>query len=122
MKPELILHRIRSEYREMPGLRLTPSQVRRLWNLDATTCATALARLLEEHFLSRTHDGSYVLFPGTRVCGRRSRRRRGAPAPNRVPAIGVAVGEPSPLDTVCAAAHGGHHDHAHRRCTRDDHG
>ena len=71
MTPELILHRIRTEYREMPGLCLTPPQVRRLWQLDATTCETALARLLDEHFLSRTRDGSYVLFPGTRVCGRR---------------------------------------------------
>ena len=102
MTPELILHRIRTEYREMPGLRLTKPQVRRLWQLDATTCDTTLARLLDEHFLTRTRDGSYVLFPGTRVCETLRRRRHHAAVRNGLRSIDVAVGELNPVGTVCA--------------------
>src|SRR5688572_20900769 len=34
-----MLHRIFSEYLEMPGLRLTRRQAQRLWGLDEETCA-----------------------------------------------------------------------------------
>jgi hypothetical protein len=34
--------RIRGEYREMPGLRLTFAQACRLWQVDASTCETLL--------------------------------------------------------------------------------
>ena len=37
---EDILRRIRGEYLEMPGLRLTSVQAQRLWGLDARTCAS----------------------------------------------------------------------------------
>ena len=66
MTHEPLLRRIRAEYREMPGLRLTTAQACRLWQLDAHTCETVLARLLDEHFLHCTRDGSYVAFPETR--------------------------------------------------------
>jgi hypothetical protein len=36
--PESLVARIRGEYREMPGLRLTFAQACRLWQLDAPTC------------------------------------------------------------------------------------
>ena len=39
-----LLQRIREEYREMPSLRLTPSQATRLFGLEASVCA----KLLEE--------------------------------------------------------------------------
>ena len=54
------LARIRAEYREMPGLRLTESQMRRLWSLDAATAARVLRTLLGERFLVRTAEGKYV--------------------------------------------------------------
>jgi hypothetical protein len=66
MTHEPLLRRIRAEYREMPGLRLTTAQACRLWQLDAKTCETVLARLLDEHFLHCTRDGAYVAFPETR--------------------------------------------------------
>ena len=55
-----LLTRIRMEYVEMPGLRLTSRQASRLWNLDQAACEAILATLVEELFLSRTRDGSYL--------------------------------------------------------------
>jgi hypothetical protein len=55
-----LLDRIRSEYREMPGMKLTEAQARRLWGLDGPTCRLALRTLLNERFLKRTPSGRYV--------------------------------------------------------------
>jgi hypothetical protein len=65
------IDRIQSEYREMPGLRLTFDQMRRLWMLDRRTCRTLLKRLLDARFLKPTPDGQYV-----RCDFRRSTRRQ----------------------------------------------
>jgi hypothetical protein len=54
------VRRIFSEYLEMPGLRLTSAQARRLWGLDADACANALRVLVESGFLRRTDAGQYV--------------------------------------------------------------
>jgi hypothetical protein len=54
------LCRIRGEYLEMPGLRLTTAQAQRLWNLDRGTCEHLLGTLVETRFLQRTRDGSFV--------------------------------------------------------------
>jgi hypothetical protein len=56
---EQILRRIRGEYLEMPGLRLTFPQAQRLWGLDATTCASLLMSLVEQDFLCYGSDGTY---------------------------------------------------------------
>jgi hypothetical protein len=55
-----LLDRVRAEYREMPGLRLTLAQASRLWGLDRTTCAGLLDVLVRSGFLSRTTDGCYL--------------------------------------------------------------
>jgi len=55
------LCRIRGEYLEMPGLRLTTAQAQRLWNLDRRTCELLLGTLVESRFLQKTRDGSFVL-------------------------------------------------------------
>jgi hypothetical protein len=55
-----LLRRIRGEYLEMPGLRLTEAQARRLWALDTARCADVLAALTESKFLHRRPDGTYV--------------------------------------------------------------
>ncbi len=55
------LRRIRGEFLEMPGLRLTPAQAQRLWALDRSTCEALLARLVDAHFLMRTRDGCFAL-------------------------------------------------------------
>lgn len=51
---------IRAEYHEMPDLHLTKSQMRRLWNLDATRCDAVLEALEAARFLRRTPGGAYV--------------------------------------------------------------
>ena len=57
---EAMLRRVQSEFLEMPGLRLTEPQARRLWNLDARTCAALLTVLVDANFLFRTRDGAFM--------------------------------------------------------------
>jgi hypothetical protein len=54
-----ILRRIRAEFMEMPGMRLTLFQAKRLWGLDEQTCAQALEWLIADRFLDRRTDGTY---------------------------------------------------------------
>jgi Fic family protein len=54
-----LLLRIRGEFLEMPGMRLTLRQAMRLWNLDAATCEAALRHLVEHRFLSYTAQGAF---------------------------------------------------------------
>ena len=66
MKPEQsrgseeVLRRVQGEFLEMPGLRLTEPQARRLWGLDAASCAALLGALVEAKFLFRTRDGAFM--------------------------------------------------------------
>lgn len=62
---DILVVRIRGEYREMPGMRLTVAQARRLWQLDAGQCDAVLEALVAEGFLVRTHDGAYIALPST---------------------------------------------------------
>ena len=55
-----LLRRICSEYSEMPGLRVTAHQARRLWGLDASTCSDALECLIDIGFLTLTSSGHYA--------------------------------------------------------------
>jgi hypothetical protein len=48
MDTQKLVQRVESEFREMPGLRLTPAQAARLWHLDAALC------------LRWTHTGALV--------------------------------------------------------------
>jgi hypothetical protein len=52
--------RVRGEYGEMPGLRLTLDQASRLWQIDVHACELLLAALVEEGFLTRTRDGAFI--------------------------------------------------------------
>jgi len=54
------LCRIRGEYLEMPGLRLTSAQAKRLLGLDEQTCLQLLELLTRERFLYRQTDGTYT--------------------------------------------------------------
>ena len=60
--PEMsaILTSVRSEYLEMPGLKLTEAQAQRLWALDRNTCRAVLATLVERGFLKQSANGHYV--------------------------------------------------------------
>lgn len=53
--------RIRGEYREMPGLRLSRQQALRLWSVDPTACGRVLDGLIEAGFLRRDQYGRYAL-------------------------------------------------------------
>jgi len=55
-----VVRRIRGEFLEMPGLRLTPQQAQRLWRLDPTACDAVLGALVDARFLARTRDGAFV--------------------------------------------------------------
>lgn len=55
-----IVRRVRGEFLEMPGLRLTEPQARRLWALEPSLCNAVLAELVENGFLVRTRDGAFV--------------------------------------------------------------
>jgi hypothetical protein len=50
----------KEEFLEMPGLRLSESQARRLWGLDAEQCRALLGALVDAKFLFRTRDGAFV--------------------------------------------------------------
>ncbi len=57
---DALLVRMRGEFHEMPGLKLTAHQARRLWGLDAPICDALLAELVETGFLRRARDGSFA--------------------------------------------------------------
>lgn len=59
---ENLLRRIQGEYREMPGLRLTPAQAQRLWGLTERECESLMHILTDTRFLRCTRDGAFVLF------------------------------------------------------------
>ena len=61
-----LIDRIRLEYHEMPGMRLTFAQACRLWQLDERSCREALLALEREQFLRRMRDGSYIALPRVR--------------------------------------------------------
>ena len=60
--------RIRAEYREMPGMRLTPAQASRLFNLEPRYCARVLDGLVADGVL-RTNGREFL--------GRNDGRRSG---------------------------------------------
>ena len=51
---------VHAEFREMPGLRLTSQQARRLWALDGETCDVLLTTLVETGFLTIMPDGRFA--------------------------------------------------------------
>ena len=55
-----LVERIRAEYIEQPGLRLTEAQASRLWRLDEPTTRHALSELTGRSFLQRSEDGRYA--------------------------------------------------------------
>jgi hypothetical protein len=57
---EALVVRVRGEYFEMPGLRLTFAQACRLWQVDVSTCQTLLEQLVREGFLRKTNNGFFV--------------------------------------------------------------
>jgi len=54
------LVQIQMEYREMPDLKLTLAQARRLFAMPAELCEQALEALVRSGFLRRTSDGAFL--------------------------------------------------------------
>jgi hypothetical protein len=54
------LERVRAEFLEMPGLRLTAAQVERLCGVERIMCKTVLEALVDARFLRVSADGIYA--------------------------------------------------------------
>jgi hypothetical protein len=61
---EDMFNRLRAEYLEMPGLRLTPAQVQRLCGIERMMCQSVLDALVDAKFLCMKSDGSYTRVTG----------------------------------------------------------
>ncbi len=57
----MLLQRMRGEFREMPGLRLTIAQAARLWHLDPTCSEALLNTLVHDGLLACNAAGAYVV-------------------------------------------------------------
>ena len=75
-----LLLRIRSEFLEMPGMRLTLPQAQRLLGLEASVCQEAFGQLLETKFLTlegaryaRRTEAAIISFPPLRMAKARLR-------------------------------------------------
>jgi hypothetical protein len=78
-----LLERIRGEFREMPCLRLTGGQVRRLFALRADVCDRVLSTLMAEGTLVRGLDGRYAVPGDVGSRAFRIARREDPPAASR---------------------------------------
>jgi nucleotide-binding universal stress UspA family protein len=54
-----VIRRLRDEFTSMPGLRLSETQVQRLYDVDASTSAPALRALVSAGFLRELDDRTY---------------------------------------------------------------
>ena len=60
MQDYALISRIRGEYLEMPGLRLTLEQAQRLCGVERTSCKSVLDALVESKFLCIKPNGTYA--------------------------------------------------------------
>jgi hypothetical protein len=58
MELERMVSRIREEFREMPGLRLTPAQATRLWGMESDACRQVIDVLVAAEYLRWTETGA----------------------------------------------------------------
>ncbi len=59
-----LVERVRCEFLEMPGLRLTMPQAARLWGLDQPSCEAVVDALVRCEFLQRTASGAVARVDG----------------------------------------------------------
>jgi hypothetical protein len=55
-----LLERVQAEFREMPGLRLTVGQTKRLCGITQPLCQVILDDLVKSGFLCANGDGTYA--------------------------------------------------------------
>jgi hypothetical protein len=61
---EQLVERVRAEFLEMPGLRLTLPQAARLWGIDLPSCEAVVDVLVKCKFLQRTVTGAVARVEG----------------------------------------------------------
>jgi hypothetical protein len=110
ISPQL-LERIRGEFLEMPGLKLTTAQACRLWNLKEERCREALDTLIAEGFLLRTPSGAFIALPSAVKIVKASIFDDGQPMRcphcrhlNAIPATNSILLRPGPTTTFRCAA------------------
>jgi hypothetical protein len=64
MELERMVYRVREEFREMPGLRLTPAQATKLWGMEQETCDAIIERLVAAAYLRWTSSGAVTRAEG----------------------------------------------------------
>ena len=69
---ESLLARVRGEYQELPGLRLTLAQASRFLQIEASMCEALLEQLVRERVLFRTDAGCYTTLPSVVVRQRKA--------------------------------------------------
>lgn len=57
MERDSVITRIKSEFVEMPGLRLTTAQAMKLWGLERAECQRVINALVSAAFLQRNARG-----------------------------------------------------------------
>jgi hypothetical protein len=57
-----IVQRIREEFEETPGLRLTVGEASRFWGLDRGTCELVLLQLALDGFLAEGRDRRFQVY------------------------------------------------------------
>jgi len=60
MLHKTLLERVRAEFLEMPGLRLTLEQAQRLCGVEPTLCKAVLDALVDAKFLCVKSNGTYA--------------------------------------------------------------
>jgi hypothetical protein len=58
MELDVVLRRVRAEFAEMPGLRLTPAQASRLLGVERDACQVVIETLIASSFLRWTAAGT----------------------------------------------------------------
>jgi hypothetical protein len=95
-----IVPRIRAEYLEMPGLRLTLAQAQRLCGIERAVCQRVLDMLVDANFLCRKSDGAYARVTDGRDCSQSPSEtvvRRDAQPRTPVTTISAVLGAPMSL-------------------------
>jgi hypothetical protein len=60
---DTLTDRIRAEFANLPGLKVTFAQACRLWQADEAKCLAALEALVDEGFLRRSASGAFIALP-----------------------------------------------------------
>jgi len=79
MPDQATVTRIRAEFLEMPGMRLTFDQTRRLCGVERAPCQIALDALVDEKFLFVGSDGVYGRLTDRQTHDRRSSKQLSDP-------------------------------------------